>query len=236
MCVCVCVCVCVYEWVNVASAADNLSCQKRCYKNTGSPYLFRFQNDVNNFFTEFWKNPLLVCCWYFSGLCFHWKFVLFHRIRNLRSLSSFAFDPLASRITILCSNAVFFSEHTSRWGCRFIVLLQAKHSFSAQSFQSRHVSSLSFYSWGWKQSFWIKQIVFDKIGIFHLPSYLELCLTHLFFHLKSGTLKSIPYASCVGDSWRWIWDCYLRRLSAIFTLCMFCKKSPTFIQRACIEE
>lgn len=30
--------------------------------------------------------------------------------------------------------------------------------------------------------------------------------------------------------------CYLRRLSAIFTLCKFCKKSPTFIQRAYNEE
>lgn len=46
----------------------------------------------------------------------------------------------------------------------------------------------------------VKQIFFDKIEIFNSRSYKELRLTHLFSHLKSGTLKSIPYVSCVGDS------------------------------------
>lgn len=100
---------------------------------------------------------------------------------------------LLSSFSILCSNVQFLGRHVK---VRFVphCFALAKWMFLNSLFPTLR-----------RQLAVILQI-FDKIKIFYLLSYLELRLTHLFFHLKSGTLKSIPYVSCVGDSWRWIRD------------------------------
>lgn len=108
-------------------------------------------------------------------------------------------------------------------------------SLWALSSQSWGVSLLSSYTKVENNSFESNRSSLIRFKYF--ISYLELCLTHLFFpfevwHTQINTLCKL----CGRQLKTNLRLRYLRRLSAIFTLCMFHKKSPTFIQRACNEK
>lgn len=103
-----------------------------------------------------------------------------------------------------------------------LVLLLAWASFKVVHFE-------------WSRKFKVILIIFGFHIIFNLPGYFLVASFFFFYYysflLMSGTLRSMSYVSCVGE--RWIQDCCK---SAIFTLCMLWKESPTFIQRAHNEE